>query len=89
MWREIFGREVRNLDPELEAAVDGRFLVMLSTLQDVAGKHLAALKKAVAETNGAYRQYVEEQTTAREDPKRGSNEERKAVDDLAESLDFQ
>jgi hypothetical protein len=89
LWREIFERELRNLDPGQEATVDGRFLVMLSPLDEIAATRLAVLKKAVAETNGAYRKHIQEGAEVREHRNRGSDEERKVVDDLADSLDFQ
>jgi len=87
-WREIFGREWKDLNPTQEAGIDGRFLVMHCPLQTVPTTHLPALKKAVEATNVAYRQYAREQVT--EEERRGDvwKQERKTVEDMAKALKF-
>jgi len=90
-WRNIFEGEWKVLNPTQPhlwqaASVDGRFLVMHCPLQEIAA-HLSALKKAVAATNITYKQYVQEQAAKQEH--REWKQERKTVDDLAESLHFE
>jgi hypothetical protein len=87
-WRDIFGREWKNLNPTQEAGIDGRFLVLQCPLQEVATTHLPVLKKAVEATNVAYEQYAREQVTEEERRVDVWKEERKAVEDMAKSLRF-
>jgi hypothetical protein len=88
-WSDIFGREWKDLNPTQEAGIDGRFLVMHCPLKEVAGTHLPALKKAVQATNVAYKQFAREQ--AAEEQRRADvwKEERKAVEEMAKSLQFE
>ena len=88
-WREIFGREWKDLNPKQEAGIDGKFLVMHCPLQEVASTHLPALKTAVEATNVAYKQYAREQISKEEHQADVWKEERIAVEDLAKSLRFQ
>lgn len=87
-WRDIFGREWKDVNPQQEAGIDGKFLVMHCPLQEVLTTHLPALKKAVEATNVAYRQYAREQVTEEERKADVWKEERKTVEDLAKSLKF-
>jgi hypothetical protein len=87
-WRDIFGREWKDLNPKQEAGIDGRFLVMHCPLQEIATTHLPALKKAVDATNVAYKQYAREQVTEEERKADVWKEERRAVEDMAKSLKF-
>jgi hypothetical protein len=87
-WRDIFGREWKDLNPKQEAGIDGRFLVMHCPLQEIATTHLPALKKAVDATNVAFKQYAREQVTEEERKADVWKEERKAVEDMARSLKF-
>jgi len=88
-WRDIFGREWKDVNPTQEAGIDGRFLVMHCPLQEVATTHLPALKKAVEATNVAYKQYAREKVTEEERQADVWKEERKAVEDMAKSLRFE
>ena len=87
-WRDIFGREWKDLNPKQEAGIDGRFLVMHCPLQEIASTHLPALKKAVAAANVAYKQYAREQVTKEERQADVWKQERKVVEDMAKSLRF-
>jgi hypothetical protein len=87
-WRDIFGREWKNLNPTQEAGIDGRFLVMHCPLQEIATTHLPVLKKAIDATNVAYKQYAREQVTEEEHQANVWKEERKTVEDMAKSLQF-
>ena len=89
VWREIFGREWKDLNPKQEAGIDGKFLVMHCPLQEVETIHLPALKKAVQTTNAAYRKYAREQVTEEERKADVWKEERKTVEDMAKSLRFE
>ena len=80
-WRDIFGREWKDLNPTQEAGIDGRFLVMHCPLQEIPTRHLPALKKAVEATNSAYKQYAREQVTEEEHKVDVWKEERKTVED--------
>jgi len=88
-WRDIFGREWKDVNPTQEVGIDGGFLVMHCPLQEVATTNLPALKKAVEATNVAYKQYAREQVT--EDERRADvwKGERKAVEHMAKSLGFE
>lgn len=93
-WRNLFEKEWKTLNlpehqPSREAGVDGRFLVVHCPLSEIATVHLSVLKKAVAATNVSHRQYLIAQ--AREQDQRNDlwKLERKAVDDLAASLQFE
>jgi hypothetical protein len=88
-WRDIFGREWKNLNPKQEAGIDGRFLVMHCPLQEVATTHLPALKKAVEATNVAYKQYAREQATGEEHKADVWKQERKVVEDMAKTLRYE
>lgn len=87
-WRDIFGREWKDLNSTQEAGVDGRFLVIHCALQEIAGTYLPALKKAVDATNAAYKQYAREQL--REEEHKGDvwKQERQVVEDMARTLEF-
>lgn len=87
-WRDIFARECRDLNPTPKAGIDGGFLVMHCPLQDIASKHLQALKKAVAAANTAYKQYAREQVAKEEHQSDEWERERKVVEDMARSLRF-
>jgi hypothetical protein len=87
-WREIFGREWNDLSPLQEAGIDGRFLVMHCPLQKIE-VHLPALKKAVAATNEAYKQYAREQATEQERREDVWKDERKSVEAVAKLLHFE
>jgi hypothetical protein len=87
-WREIFGREWKDLNPKQEAGIDGKFLVMHCPLREVPTKHLPALKEAVEATNTAYKQYAREQETEEARKANVWKDERKAVEDMAGSLRF-
>jgi len=88
-WRDIFGREWKNLNPMQEAGIDGIFLVMHCPLQEIAAIHLPALKKAIESTNAAYKQYVREQVTEEKRKADVWTEERKTVEDIARALSFE
>jgi hypothetical protein len=93
-WRGIFTDEWKALDitqtrPWPEAVIDGGFLFIDCTLQEVQATHLPVLKKAVAATNKRYKQYVQDQATEQEHRDDVWKQERKAVDAMAESLHFE
>ncbi len=88
-WRDIFGREWKVLNPSQEAGIDGRFLVMHCPLEEIATKHLPALKKALETTNVAYQQYAREQIKEEERKVDAWAQERKAVEDMAKTLKFE
>ena len=88
-WRDIFGREWKDLNPTQEAGIDGSFLVMHCPLQEIATRHLSALKKAVEGTNVAYKQFVRERVTQEEHRGDAWKQEREAVEDMAKLLQFE
>jgi hypothetical protein len=88
-WSDIFGREWKNLNSSQEAGIDGRFLVLHCSLQEIATTHLPALKKAVEATNVAYKQYALDQVTEEERKADVWKEERKTVEDMAKTLRFE
>jgi len=87
-WRNIFGREWKGLNPTQEASIDGAFLILHCQLHEVAGTQLPALKKAVIATNEAYKQYAQKEATALEHREDAWKQERKDVDAMAASLQF-
>jgi len=91
-WRNIFEREwMAMTQPPLwqEASIDNRFLVMQCLLHDIAVMHLPVLKKVVTATNSAYHHYAQEQATKHGQRDETWTHERKAVDEMAESLHFE
>jgi hypothetical protein len=91
-WRSIFEGEWKILNPTRPhlwqaASIDGRFLLMHCPLKEIASQ-LPVLKKAVTATNGTYKQYVQEQTAEHARREDVWKQERKAVDHIADSLDF-
>jgi hypothetical protein len=87
-WSDIFGREWRDVNQTQEAGVDGQFLVIDCPLRDIATTHLPALERAVRATNVAHRQYAREQAAAEERQAAVWKQDRKAVRDLAKTLQF-
>ncbi len=87
-WREIFGRSWKNVNPAQEAGLDGTFLVMHCPLQEIAATNLPALKKAIEATNVEYKEFVRKQVTEEERKEDVWKNERKTVEDMAESLKF-
>ncbi|MGA9363483.1 MAG: hypothetical protein WBW16_03855 [Bacteroidota bacterium] len=92
-WRNIFEDEWKALNPIQprlwqEASIDRAFLVMHCPLREIAATHFPVLKKAVTQTNETYRQYAQEQATEHEHRVDVWKHERKAVDEMAESLHF-
>ena len=87
-WKNIFAREWSDVNPLQEAGIDGGFLVMHCPIEKVAF-HLPVLKKVVAATNEAYKQYAQEQATEQERREDVWKDERKAVEDVAKSLHFE
>jgi hypothetical protein len=87
VWRDIFGRKWKALNPTLEAGLDENFLVIFCSLSEIAAT-LPPLKKVIEATNAAYKQYAQEQETEEERKIDVWKEERKAVEDVAKSLHF-
>lgn len=86
-WRNIFAQEWSDVNPMQEAGIDGGFLVMHCPLQKITF-HLPVLKKVIAATNEAYKQYAQEQATEQERQEDVWKDERKSVEDVAQSLHF-
>jgi hypothetical protein len=92
-WGTLFEGEWKALNatqPSLwqAARVDLRFLVMRCPLRDVAPMHLPFLKKAVAETNNKYEQYVQDLATERKERQGVWERERGLVDAMEQTLQF-
>lgn len=92
VWRNVFEGEWKVLtlaQPHLWQAtgIERGFLVIHCPLQEIAA-HLPVLKKAIVATNKAYEQCVREQATEQKHREDVWKQERKAVDDLAETLKF-
>jgi hypothetical protein len=88
-WRSIFGREWKGLNLTQEADIDGAFLVLHCQLHEVAPTLLPALKKAVAATNEAYKQYAQKKAAALEHREDVWKQERNDVEAMAASLRFE
>lgn len=93
-WGRIFEEEWKLLnpgEPQLwqAANVDRIFLVLRCPLKEVATKHLPVLHKAVAATNKTYKQSIQQQATEQELREDVWKQERKTVDDMADSLNFE
>jgi len=88
-WRNIFGQEWEKLNVKDKATIDGSFLVLHSSLPEVADTQLPALKKAVATTNDAYNQYAQKEATALEHREDIRRLERDDVEALGRSLRFE
>jgi len=93
VWRNIFEGEWKILNaaqPHLWQAtgIERGFLVIHCPLQEIA-LQLPVLKKAVASANKRYEQYAQEQATEQKHREDVWKRERKAVDDIAETLTFE
>jgi hypothetical protein len=91
-WRTIFEQEWKalNVGQPLslqEASVERAFLMMQCPLQEVAN-HLPDLKKAVAAANIAYTQYAIKRASEEKEREDVWKDERKTVEDVAKSLNF-
>jgi hypothetical protein len=91
-WRSIFDGEWKILNPDQPhlwqaASVDRAFLLMHCPLKEIT-LQLPALKKAVSLTNTSYKQYLQEQEREQERREDVWQQERDAVDDIADSLHF-
>lgn len=91
-WRTIFEQEWKSINAgqplALQASsVERSFLMVHCPLQEIVN-HLPALKKAVAATNIAYEQYAQKQASDEKDRENAWKDERKTVEDVAKSLQF-
>ena len=87
-WRIIFERERKAMSPTYEADLDGSFLVLHCQLHEVATTALPALKRVVAVTNEAYKRYVQNEASALQQRQDVWKQERKDVDAMSNSLQF-
>ncbi|HTY37158.1 MAG TPA: hypothetical protein VMH23_08595 [Bacteroidota bacterium] len=87
-WRTIFEGQWQALNVARKAMVDGTFLVIHCPLAEVASTHFPALKKVVAATNEAYRNYVQKAAAELERREDVWIQERKDVDAMAAQLRF-
>jgi hypothetical protein len=88
-WRDIFGREWKNVNPDQDAEIDRHYLVTICPLRDIASVHLPALQKAVASTNLAYALHVHERAKGENRHSTAWKEERKTIKELAQQLQFE
>jgi hypothetical protein len=88
-WCDIFGREWKALNLTGDAAIDGGFLLVHCQLEEVASTQLPALKKTVAQTNEAYREYAQKEATALENREDAWKLERQSVEAMAAALRFE
>lgn len=93
-WRSAFKAEWAALGatkPELRhaAEIDGAFLFVECSLGEVAEILLPALKQAVATTNTSHRNYVRQEEREQSRKERAWEDERKLVEEMARSLDFE
>jgi hypothetical protein len=93
VWRNIFEGEWKVLNPAQPhlwqaTGIERGFLVIHCPLQEIAAQ-LPVLKKAIAATNKTYEQYAQEQATEQKHREDVWKRERKAVDDIAETLKFE
>jgi len=87
-WRNIFERDWKALNESRRVSIDGMFLVVHCRLDEVAPTQLPALKKVVATTNEAYRQYAQKEATALQHREAAWKQERKDVDSMGALLRF-
>ncbi len=93
-WKAIFEREWKALNhtqPQLslDVNIDNRFLVVHCSLQEIAGTYLPALKKVVDTTNKAYGKYAHDEAAEHQHRSDVWTQERKDIDDIANSLKFE
>lgn len=93
-WRSAFGEEWKALGttrPELRhaAGIDGEFLFVECSLGEVAEVLFPALKQAVATTNASYRNHVRQEERERTRKETAWKDERKLVEEMARSLNFE
>ncbi len=93
VWRSIFNAEWKGMNPGApqmwgRVGVNNKFLVLQSTLSEIAGKYLPLLRKAVAAANVSFARYTQNAAAAQEDRENVWKEERARVDRVAGSLLF-
>lgn len=91
-WRSIFQRRWKDLNPARpqvwqEAVIDRDLLVLHCVLPEVVA-HLQVLKKTVAITNKTHDRYVQQQAAEEGRREDVCKQERRAVDEMAELLEF-
>jgi hypothetical protein len=92
-WGSIFEGEWKILNPTQPhlwqaASIDGGFLLMHCPLREIAA-HLPLLKRAVSAANKIYGEHLQQEAAEQEREEDVWKQERKAVDDVAGSLDFE
>jgi len=89
-WKNCFDQEWKAVNPasgQQEVGIDREFLIVRCALREVT-PFLPMLNKAVAAANKAYDRYVQGQASEQVHREDVWKEERKAVDDMADSLHF-
>jgi len=77
------------MSPTYEADIDGGFLVLHCQLHEVATTALPVLKRIVAATNEAFQRSVQTEATALEHRQEVWKQERKDVEAMSKSLQFE
>jgi hypothetical protein len=87
-WRDIFAREWKSVNPEEEAIIDRKFLVVNCPISEIGSKYLPSLKVAVDASNVGFKQYSLNQAAEEKRKADVWKKERKIVEDVAGTLHF-
>ena len=89
-WRDIFGREHQTPRSSIwrEATIDGVFLVITCTPEELEKYHLTFLKEEVKETNKKFRLSIAEQEARSVRFRQSEEERKKRLEEVRDRLKF-
>jgi hypothetical protein len=89
-WRDIFGREHQTPRSAIwrEAIIDGMFMVITCTPEELAQDHLAFLKEDVKNTNEKYRRSIVEQEEWSVRVRQSEEARKRRLEEVRERLQF-
>ena len=89
-WRDIFGREHQTPRSSIwrEATIDGMFLVITCTPEELEKYHLAFLKEEVKKTNKKFRLSIAEQEERSARFRQSEEERKKRLEEVRDRLKF-
>jgi hypothetical protein len=89
-WRDIFGREHRTPRSPIwrEAIVEGMYMLMTCTLEELENSQLQFLKEDVKNTNEKFRRSIAEQEEQAERSRQSKEDRQKRLEEVRDRLKF-
>ena len=89
-WRDIFGREHQTPRSSIwrEATIDGMFLVITCTPEELENHHLQFLKEDVKNTNKKFRRSIAEQEEQAQRSRQSKEDRQKRLEEVRDRLKF-